>query len=201
MKHYVYARLCPIRQAEDLSKVCPAERRAYVEEASNPAVKNARYTVWMLLCELISDRLGLDAQDCNFRRDEYGKWTADRFCFSLSHADGLALAVISDRPIGADIENLASFREKYTGEKGEKLAARIGTPSERTAPLASPDALCDLWTKKEALFKARGAGVFRPERTDTAHLPFFRETGEWAGVPYVLNVYCQDGALTIEKAL
>ena len=76
-----------------------------------------------------------------------GKWVADNYYLSLSHTDGYVAAVVSDLPVGVDIE-----RTNRKLAKG--LYDRIVCGKEK-ALYAAPDntQLLQLWTAKEAVFK------------------------------------------------
>lgn len=81
-------------------------------------------------------------------------WAAGRLHFSLSHAgDWIALA-LADRPVGVDVEALTT--------PDAALLAFCATPAEREAVTQSADprtAFTRLWTAKEAVLKAHGAGL------------------------------------------
>jgi len=74
---------------------------------------------------------------------------------SISHCDTTALAVVSTRPVGIDIETL------FTAQLSDELADSIIDPQERTllltAPLSFPHALTLAFSAKESLFKAWSA--------------------------------------------
>lgn len=64
--------------------------------------------------------------------------------FSLSHTGGAALAVVSDRPVGVDVERLRPVR-----------AAAL----RRTEGAASEREFFQIWVRREARCKLRGVGV------------------------------------------
>ena len=74
--------------------------------------------------------------------------------FSFSHANDIALCVISDEPVGADVEmprKISSSLVSYTMNDDEQ--AQIN---------ASPDPTMQFlffWTRKEALLKLTGEGI------------------------------------------
>jgi 4'-phosphopantetheinyl transferase len=79
--------------------------------------------------------------------------------FNLAHSEGLALlAVTTSGPVGIDVEKIRTI-----GWAGE-LANRCFSPHEREmfaeyAPRDRERAFFDLWTRKEAVLKATGAGI------------------------------------------
>lgn len=77
-------------------------------------------------------------------------------CFvSLSHSGHLAMAAVSDRPIGADIEIIT--------DRGARLFKKVCSFSEQEYILASgdfdPRRFFSVWTAKEAVLKHSGKGL------------------------------------------
>jgi len=96
--------------------------------------------------------------DLNIIREKDGKpcFESAPLFFSLSHSSGLATAVLSDSPVGIDIEAIDSHR-KFSG-----VAKRFFSPSEceQINLSKSPaDTFYSLWTQKEAFSKISGTGV------------------------------------------
>ena len=71
--------------------------------------------------------------------------------FSLSHADGLCAAVLSNRPIGLDVELIRPLRQA--------LIPRFCTPDEIERCKADPDLAVKIWTQREARAKENGRGI------------------------------------------
>ncbi len=71
----------------------------------------------------------------------------DRLHISLSHSFPQVAAVISDRPVGIDIEAMS--------EQMSHISRRYCMPSELDYADSIP-ALADIWTAKEAIYKALG---------------------------------------------
>jgi len=82
--------------------------------------------------------------------------------FSVSHSGDVGLIAVSSRgPIGVDVEKI---REDFSGEK---IAARFFSEGEnlnlaKLSPQERKRAFFDLWTLKEAFFKAKGEGLLLP---------------------------------------
>lgn len=77
---------------------------------------------------------------------------------SLSHSEGICLAAVSDREIGADIEYM-----KKDSDRLMRLAERFFTPTE--VQYVSADVLrrfYEVWCKKESYIKYTGEGMSRP---------------------------------------
>jgi 4'-phosphopantetheinyl transferase len=72
----------------------------------------------------------------------------------LSHCREAAICVLSDRPVGVDIESIREFREslaRYTMNESElHQILQSDTPAE---------AFIRLWTMKEATLKRSGEGI------------------------------------------
>jgi 4'-phosphopantetheinyl transferase len=78
--------------------------------------------------------------------------------FSVSHSGALALVAIAAQPVGVDVEAMRPLHDAVP------LAARFFAPAERDAVARAPaDArarrFLELWTAKEAVLKASGAGL------------------------------------------
>ena len=74
--------------------------------------------------------------------------------FSISHCKEAAICVISDRPVGVDVESVRSFNDSlvhYTMNEDEIR--------EIEAAEDSAAAFIRLWTKKEAALKLEGTGI------------------------------------------
>ena len=111
---------------------------------------------YLLLCEGLEKEYGIVEKPI-FEYGEHGKPSIvgrPDIHFSLSHCREAAICVVSDRPVGVDVESVHRYNERlarYTmndEEMAEILAAE------------SPDlAFTRLWTQKEALLKCTGEGI------------------------------------------
>jgi len=118
-----------------------------------------------VLRTLLGRYLNVLPNDISFHYTEYGKpYLSDEhgLNFNLSHAGGYALIAFTTKSaIGVDVE--AIDRSIDT----DKLVHRFFSPVEITAvaalsPVERPVAFFKLWTRKEALIKAHGAGLSLP---------------------------------------
>lgn len=131
---------------------------------------------WALLEALVGDPLP------PVERREGGKpFFPDRpdLCFNLSHSHGLALCVLSDKPVGCDIElirprspNLARYalddkQYEWFQSRGEAWGD-----------------FCALWTLKEARVKCTGQGLRLPPRDIMVPLIGPGEQAEWEGFTF-----------------
>lgn len=115
---------------------------------------------------ILSEYVDAEPAALAFSTDADGKPHLDRtrdagmdVAFNIAHSGQHALVGIArHRPVGVDLEARRELARR------DALARRIMTPQElsREATLDEPDRsrhLLDVWTRKEALLKARGTGL------------------------------------------
>lgn len=98
-----------------------------------------------------------------FEYNEHGKPSiighSDIF-FSLSHCKEAVVCVISDKPVGVDVETIRPFKESL---------ARYAMSDDELQGILSADrpdiAFIRLWTMKEATFKLTGTGISNELKT------------------------------------
>lgn len=111
---------------------------------------------YLLLCEGLRKEHGITEKPV-FEFGEHGKPSIigrPDLHFSLSHCREAAICVLSDRPVGIDIESV--------GRYNERLVRYTMNEEEMAQILASnrPDiAFTRLWTQKEAVLKCTGEGI------------------------------------------
>ncbi len=109
--------------------------------------------VYLLLCEGLQKEHGI-MEPPVFEYGEHGKPRIvghPEIHFNMSHCREAVLCVLSDRPVGVDIESVREYREslaRYT--MNDEELKRIGT---------SPVEFIRLWTMKEAVLKLSGEGI------------------------------------------
>ena len=149
---------------------------------------------YLLLCEGLRKEYGITEKPV-FEFGEHGKPSIigrPDLHFSLSHCREAAICVLSDRPVGIDIESV--------GRYSESLVRYTMNDEEMAQILASnrPDiAFTRLWTQKEAVLKCTGEGIgndlknvlknFR-ESSPTTHRPSPITTVESPDGRYVYSV-------------
>jgi phosphopantetheinyl transferase/acyl carrier protein len=163
MWHAAWARLVLLPSERDAWREVPERRRANWL-AGRLAAKDA-------VRRLLVERHGLQVcpGDVEIATDEHGapiargRWTervGGAPAVSLTHADGLAVAVAVDgnsgAKVGVDLEVLRDFSEEFlatafTGDE-HKLFANLGSQAAREWAVR-------LWCAKEALGKALGRGL------------------------------------------
>ncbi len=125
---------------------------------------------WQLLHELLIEHAYLPAtfplSELTYTEDEYGKPSLSvEVCFSISHTKNAIAVAIDDRPVGIDVETIASAERLADAHFLERTMS--AEERRRIAAAAEPSvAFTELWTQKEALVKARGTGL-----TDLNALP------------------------------
>ena len=149
---------------------------------------------YLLLCEGLRKEYGITEKPV-FEFGEHGKPSIigrPDLHFSLSHCREAAICVLSDRPVGIDIESV--------GRYNDRLVRYTMNDEEMAQILASnrPDiAFTRLWTQKEAVLKCTGEGIgndlknvlkkFR-ESSPTTHRPSPITTVESPDERYVYSV-------------
>ena len=111
---------------------------------------------YLLLCEALRKEYGLDEAPV-FEYGEHGKPTIaghPDIHFNLSHCREAAICVVSDKPVGVDIESIHRY--------SESLARYVMNDDEMQQILhaENPGLLfTKLWTRKEAVVKLSGHGI------------------------------------------
>ena len=118
---------------------------------------------YLLLCEGLRKEYGIE-QPPVFEYGEHGKPAImghPEICFNMSHCREAAICVLSDKPVGVDIESIRRYSDslaRYTMNDAEM---------ERIELAERPDVeFIRLWTLKEAVLKYSGEGI----RNDLKHV-------------------------------
>lgn len=116
-----------------------------------------------LLLDLALSEFGLRERDMTYGYRENGKPFFPEFpgiYFNLSHSGSIAAAVISDREIGCDVEEIKNA--------DLRIADRFFNPSERDVIFSAPTSkekeklFFRFWTLKESFMKITGLGMQLP---------------------------------------
>ena len=108
---------------------------------------------YLLLCEGLRQEYGIEEPPVF----EYG----EQICFNMSHCREAAICVLSERPVGVDIESIHRYSEslaRYTMSDAEM--AQIEQAGRADVEFIR------LWTLKEAVLKRSGEGI----RNDMKHV-------------------------------
>ena len=136
---------------------------------------------------------------------EHGKpyFEDGRICFNLSHSGTLAVCAVSDREVGADVQQYRHFEDnliRFVFQPGEmQRIYACETPEQR-------DILCTrLWTVKESIMKYLGTGIglrydldFFVIRVDWGlglHLPYNTGSGGYFNIPSFNKGQCLNLAI------
>lgn len=135
-------------------EVTPDKRRKEIEKCKDPLKKRRKTADWNLLMTGQAHTFGEDFGTLRFRKSIFGKWSCDRFFFSLAAGGDYIAAALSNAPVGVDLEQTDSF-----------LAS--GKAKHFTKSVVTAETLAD-HTARQAIFKREGKGRFSPEKTDPA---------------------------------
>lgn len=118
---------------------------------------------YLLLCEGLRKEYGIE-QPPVFEYGEHGKPAImghPEICFNMSHCREAAICVLSDKPVGVDIESIRRYSDslaRYTMNDAEM--ERIEHAERHEVEFIR------LWTLKEAVLKHSGEGI----RNDLKHV-------------------------------
>ena len=155
--------VAPIPETPVLEPVLSPERRRALEKTRNEQLLQQRHYVWKVLEYAAARSFSLKPEELTFRQNRFGRWSCDAFQFSISHTRGFVAVAVSNSPVGVDLENVADFQSKFQPDSSVFRAAarKITAPGESCT---TPEALLDLWTKKESVFQAQQSGRFQPHK-------------------------------------
>ena len=139
---------------------------------------------YVMLRELL-ESLGL-SHPFRMERNEHGKpFLADypEIHFNLSHCKNGIAVVVSDQPVGIDIERYHKFSDallRHTMNEAEQKVIMESYDPERT--------FTEFWTKKEAVFKLHGTGILREQLHTLLDGPELVETVTEEAKRYVISI-------------
>lgn len=116
-----------------------------------------------LLHELLITHVYLPAtfplSDLTYTEDAFGKpYLNSEVCFSISHTKNAIAVAIDRQQIGIDVEAIASAKRLADAHFLERTMSAV--ERQQIAAAADPATVfTELWTRKEALVKARGTGL------------------------------------------
>ena len=127
-----------------------------------------------------------------FEYNEHGKPSIvghPEIFFNLSHCKEAAACVISDRPVGIDVESIQRYKEslvRYT--MNDEEVRRIESSSDPAS------AFIRFWTMKEAVTKLIGTGISNDMKTVLNRTDLQFETHECLEKGYIYSVcqFCED---------
>ena len=120
---------------------------------------------YLLLCQALKESYGINEQP-SFQIGEHGKpelvfnpnqtvnSQLSTVNFNISHCKQAIACVLSETPVGVDVESIGRYREP--------LARRVLSPEEFALVTSAPDPqipFTRFWTQKEAIVKLTGRGI------------------------------------------
>lgn len=135
-----------------------AQRREQALKFKHELGQRTCVAAYLLLCEGLCKEYGITEKPV-FEYGKHGKpfmVEHPEIHFNLSHCREAAICMISDKPVGIDVESIREFKQTlvdYTMNPDEILQIQS---AER------PDVeFIKLWTQKEAVLKLSGEGISR----------------------------------------
>jgi 4'-phosphopantetheinyl transferase len=152
--------LCTDAEVERMLSLVPEPRRSQAMGFKHTFGRFACLKSYLMLAELLRSEFGLE--EFRIETAEHGKpYLTDYpdIHFNISHCRNAIAVVVSDKPVGIDVE---SFRHFNDG-----LLDKSMNPTEKEEILKSDapeETFASYWTRKEAVFKMQGTGI-----TDNLH--------------------------------
>ena len=152
--------LCTDAEVERMLPMVPELRRSQALAFKHTFGRFACLKSYLMLAELLRSEFGLE--ELRIETTKHGKpYLTDYpdIHFNISHCRNAIAVVVSDKPVGIDVE---SFRHFNDG-----LLDKSMNPAEKDEILKSDapeEAFASYWTRKEAVFKMQGTGI-----TDNLH--------------------------------
>ena len=178
--------------------IFPPSRAAEIDGCSNPEVRSQKYFVWKLLENALYHSFGLKIDKLDLKKHDSGKWECGECCFSLSHCDGFAAVAVSRKPIGVDIEKCDKSR--FTDALAEKITTAREREELKNFGGAKEEKLCELWTKKEAVFKQSGGKSFQPGACETSDYTTVTKRFQSGKECFFITVASEDAALAVFRS-
>ncbi len=153
------------QQYAEMYRAADEERRARADRFRYEDDRRRCLCADMLARRMLADASGKTPEEIAFTIGHKGKPRADvPFYFNLSHSGQYVLCAVSDKPIGADIEQIKPFRAGLVGRYFTEIeAAYILGGCEATAESVTDPEICArfyrTWTAKEAYVKMTGTGI------------------------------------------
>jgi 4'-phosphopantetheinyl transferase len=150
--------------SEVIYSLLPEKKRIQIEKHKTASNRKMHYLGWQLLSELLIEAKLDPALLKEIMIGENGNPydSQNRYYFSISYSYPFALCVLSDKPIGVDMELLSNLTldEIELFCHPDELDRLGDAPTQRE--------LYQIWTKKEAVLKLLGTGFQRnPEEINT----------------------------------
>lgn len=135
-----------------------AQRREQALKFKYELGRRTCVAAYLLLCEGLRQEYGITEKPV-FEYGKHGKpfmVEHPEIHFNLSHCREAAICMISDKPVGIDVESIREFKQTLVDYTMNEEEVRQIQSAER------PDMeFIKLWTQKEAVLKLTGEGISR----------------------------------------
>ena len=135
---------------------------AALKEISAQRREQARVLAYQLLKEGLRQEYGI-TENPIFEYNEHGKPLIighPEIFFNLSHCKEAAICVVSDQPVGIDVESIRGYKESLVNyTMNDEEIAQIKSAENPAATFIR------LWTMKEATTKLIGTGISNDMKT------------------------------------
>lgn len=151
-----------LSKAEDshLYDLLSEKERGSLEKIRDTSRRQLKLHTHARLRQEAARRLNIRPDELVFQTGEHGKpffSPENGLYFSLSYTKDASVLVLSDQPVGIDIEKIRPHHMRFS--------KNLGTPHELSVLRAAPDDLLlfyTFWTRKEAWLKLTGSGLTIP---------------------------------------
>lgn len=156
-----------------------ATRREKADRLKKQPAKKLSLAAGELTRKAIAGKLNVPSENIRFRVGENGKPYIENsnIEFSMSHSGTIAVCVISDKPVGIDIERIR--------DANINVAKRLFAPDEQIYVFEkwslSKQRFFEIWTRKEAYVKMLGKGI--------TYFPEFSTMGDKNIETHIRNKY------------
>lgn len=173
------------QQYAEMYRAANAERRARADRFRHEDDRRRCLCADMLARRMLAKASGKAPEEIAFTIGYKGKPSANvPFYFNVSHSGNYVLCAVSEKPIGADIEQIKPFRAGMVARYFTKDEAAYiwGDTTPTTETVTDPE-ICTrfyrTWTAKESYVKMTGTGI----STDLSAVAFDPAAGTVCAIP------------------
>ena len=138
------------------------QRREQAQKFKHEQGQRLCVLAYLLLKQALREGYGI-TENPVFEYNEHGKPSIvghPEIFFNLSHCKEAAICVVSDQPVGVDVEGIREYKESLVNyTMNDEEIAQIKTAENPAA------AFIRLWTMKEATTKLIGTGISNDMKT------------------------------------
>ena len=142
----------------DWEKRMTKERWEHIKKLPRPKDRIQSAAAGFLLSHALKD-CGISDVSRGFYRGEDGKPFRKDICFNLSHSRNRIVCVVSDRPVGCDVQSIVSesdhFLSRFYSEEERTYVCRAESRKERARRFTR------IWTLRESYAKMTGEGIVK----------------------------------------